>query len=114
MGIPTRLAPRSRPRLETLEDRCLLTYSLQTFDVPTPGVHPNYLTPGSDGAVWFVEDLTDNQARSLGRITPGGQITEIAIPSQLWSAGYTQFGPDGNIWLAGRGGFIGEMTPEGD
>ena len=50
---------RARPRLEGLEDRCLL--SITEFPVPTANSEPYGITAGPDGNLWFTET---GQARS--------------------------------------------------
>jgi streptogramin lyase len=97
--------PPSRPWLEALEDRCLLSYPINEFLMPTPNSAPNQIHAGPDGNVWFME----NSRGTLGRITPAGQITEVPLPVP---AGYFVFGPDGNIWL-GLQTDIAEITPQG-
>ena len=40
-----------RPRLDALEDRCLL--SITEFPTPTSNALPNWITAGPDGNLWF-------------------------------------------------------------
>src|SRR5262245_50737071 len=52
---PTRPRPAFRPRVEGLEDRCLLSYAINEFPLPTPNSGPNVIVAGPDGNVWFME-----------------------------------------------------------
>src|SRR5262249_3541779 len=69
---PPRCRPRpARMRLspEPLEDRCLP--SVTHFLIPTPNTEPMRIARGPAGNLWFAE------LHSIGRITPGGQVTEF-------------------------------------
>src|SRR5262249_37919440 len=108
--IPARRTPRRpsfRPRVEGLEDRCLLSYTINEFALPTPDSQPNTIVAGPDGNVWFMEINRD----TLGRITPAGQVTEVPLPVPAGNANFV-FGPDGNIWL-GLQTDIAEITQQG-
>jgi streptogramin lyase len=110
-----------RPRLEVLEDRCLLSYTINEFPVPTPNAGPDSVTAGPDGNLWFSEINTP----MIAKITPQGSVSEIALPiSSGQNAGQIVFGPNGNLWFpistlnASNGtpsgtGEILEMTPTG-
>lgn len=41
-----------------------------------PDTLPDGITAGPDGNVWFIE----NNVSKIGRITPEGQVTEVALP----------------------------------
>ena len=84
-----------------------------TFPVPTDGVNPWAVALGSDGNVWFTENVIDGK---VGRITPAGAITEFStgrrgsIPFGITS------GPDGNLWFTEQTdgqGRVGVMTTAG-
>ena len=107
-------APRSRPRpargqlsLELLDDRCLPSVTL--FPIPSPNTEPEGITRGPDGNLYFAE------IHAIGRITPGGQITEFrqglapdSEPVEITA------GPDGNVWFTeGVTDRIGRITPAG-
>src|ERR1700738_2025421 len=49
---------------------------IHTYPLPNPKSKPNYMAPGSDKNAWFTEG-----AARIGKITPGGVVTEYAIPS---------------------------------
>jgi streptogramin lyase len=53
--------------------------TLKQFKVPTANSQPRAITNGSDGNRWFTEgtEFTSAPAK-IGRITPGGSITEFA------------------------------------
>ncbi len=50
------------------------------------------IVAGPDGNLWFSETC------GIGRITPGGAITEFPLASCTWPLGIT-VGPDGNVWV---------------
>jgi virginiamycin B lyase len=62
------------------------------------------MTRGADGNVWFTEDRS-----KIGRITPGGAVTEYPIQH---AASALTLGPDGNVWFYGSGR-AGRVTPAG-
>lgn len=52
------------------------------------------------GNIWFGEADTG----AIGRVTPGGVVTEYGIPGSGTTAVYVTGGPDGNLWFT-DGGF---------
>ena len=88
---------RALPRLEGLEDRCLLSPTITEFPVPAANAGPSGITAGPDGNLWFTEFRT---ADKIGMINPTTHaITEFRHPHrQLRSRGITA-GPDGNLWF---------------
>jgi streptogramin lyase len=53
---------------------------LKQFKVPTARSEPRAITNGSDGNVWFTEGTSfTNAPPKIGRVTPGGAITEFGI-----------------------------------
>src|SRR5260370_29293335 len=70
---------RARPRLEGLEDRCLLSTTITEFPVPNSNAAPLFITAGPDGNLWF----TENGVGNIGEINPATHaITEFPIPSR--------------------------------
>src|SRR5260370_3323801 len=98
------------PRLEWLEQRCLL--SINEFATPTPNSFLEVITAGPDGNVWF----TEHSANKIGQITPGGSITEFPILPVTSNAGPTGIttGPDGNLWFTeSNTSKVGRIMPDG-
>jgi len=58
------------------------------------------IAAGADGNVWFA----DAGHRAVGRITPAGAITEVALPPTVGDPYAIAAGPDGNIWMTTSGG----------
>jgi streptogramin lyase len=81
------------------------------FSLP-PGAGPADVATGSDGNVWFV----DNMLLKVGVITPNGQVMEFPPPSaplltnSLWSI---VAGPDGSLWFPESSNHIGRITTSG-
>ena len=77
---------------------------VSTFAIPSKPVSLYGITAGPDGAVWF----TDSNDK-IGRVSPGGVVTEFAGPP---GANYPESpsaittGPDGALWFV-SGGAIG-------
>jgi streptogramin lyase len=117
-GRPRRQSARYRPEVTALEGRWLPS-TITEFPLPpvnNPGGFTPGITSGPDGNLWF----TDPAARSVGRITPAGQVTEFAPPSPdngpSRGAGFAiTTGPDGNVWFAAEAffGAISRVTPDG-
>jgi streptogramin lyase len=93
-----------------------------TVDEFTSGITGGSLqsiTPGPDGNLWFAEF---NPPAIIGRITPDGTITEMAVfgVTPNFTNGNVQdiaAGPDGNLWFtkpfnSGQG-VVGRITPAG-
>jgi streptogramin lyase len=98
----------SRPWLEALEERYLLTIS--EFPTPTSLSVPAFLTPGPDGNVWF----TELNANKIAQVTPDGVLTEFPIRAANFGPLGITTGPDGNLWftefIANK---IGRILPDG-
>jgi len=85
----------ARPRLEGLEDRCLLSPTITEFNVPTD-LGLTSITAGPDGNLWF----SDQGTNSIGTINPATHaITEFPIPTANSTPQGITAGPDGNIWF---------------
>ena len=108
---PHRASVRRIPRLEGLEDRCLL--AVTEFPIPTSGgdIYDNLesITAGPDGNLWF----TESDANKIGRITTAGVVTQFPLPAGNTPTSITT-GPDGNLWFTEAGyGKIGRITTTG-
>ncbi len=87
---------RARPRLEGLEDRCVLSPAITEFPVPTTGAEPYDITAGPDGNLWFT-DIGDDE---IGMINPATDaIAEFPVPTANASPRGIATGPDGNLWF---------------
>src|SRR6516165_1086042 len=100
--------PQAKMSLESLEDRCLLSFT--EFPVPTPASGLTVLTSGPDGNLWF-DEFSANQ---IGKISTDGTVTEYAIPTPNSEPAGLAAGPDGNLWFPEfNGNKIGRITPDG-
>jgi streptogramin lyase len=78
----------------------------------TPGSSPRDIALGPDGNAWFTEAAAPGR---IGRITPGGQVTEFAagLTPNSQPTGITA-GPDGAMWFTERtGARIGRIAADG-
>ena len=83
--------------------------AITEFPIPS-GNSPFDLTAGPDGNLWF----TESQGNRVGRVTPGGVITEFTIPTANSFPGGITAGPDGNLWVCANGSNrILRVTPAG-
>jgi len=72
--------------------------TITEYPVPTPASMPVDITAGPDGNLWFTEFSAG--IRTIGRITPGGVITEFPLPSNRANGPFgIAAGPDGNLWF---------------
>jgi virginiamycin B lyase len=86
------------------------------FPIPTHSSGPWGIAAGSDGALWFTE-----QVGKIGRITTGGIITEFTLPPDpSLGTGVLPLptgiaaGPDGALWFTLQGANkIGRITTAG-
>jgi hypothetical protein len=87
---------RARPRLEGLEDRCLLSATITELATPTAGANPAGITAGPDGNLWF----TELSANRIGMINPATHaIAEFPVPTASAGLNWITTGPDGNLWF---------------
>jgi streptogramin lyase len=93
-------------------DGTFTRYSLLTTPyVPIPPTGAifagaNTITTGADGNLYFMEYY----ANRIARLTPAGNLTEIALPTAASDSYGLTAGPDGNIWFGERGtGKIGRL-----
>ncbi len=78
------------------------------YPMPMNGEIADNMVLGPDGDIWF----SDMGTTSIGKIAPGGMITEYplamgAIPTNI------TVGPDGNLWFSDNSGAIGRITTSG-
>lgn len=73
---------------------------LKQFKVPTANSDPRAITNGSDGNRWFTEgnEFTNSPAK-IGRITPGGTITEFDADCNFCILTDIDQGPGGVLFL---------------
>ena len=68
------------------------------------------IVTGPDGNLWF----TESGAGKIGRMTPGGELTEFPLPAAGSRPTAIAAGPDGNLWFTEEAGDrIGRITPAG-
>jgi streptogramin lyase len=77
-----------------------------------PGSAPFRIASGPDGNLWFTDQGT---TKAIGRITPDGAISEIALPSTSVPR-QIRVGADGNVWFTDTSAtapLIGRVNPDG-
>ena len=106
---------RARPRLEGLEDRCLL--SIIEYPTPTVGSSPYGIATGPDGNLWFTERAVSPtgsvEIGKIGMINPNDPthtINEFTFPAATDPVNITA-GSDGNLWFTEWNGKIGKINP---
>lgn len=99
--------------------------SLTEYELPTPDGYDSGagdIAVGPDGNLWFTWTSGPPGglgnlpwARSIGRITPSGTITEFPISTTNgWPGGGITAGPDGALWFTtGAANTIGRITTTG-
>ena len=81
-----------------------LAPKITEFSTPTALSGPAFMTPGSDGAIWFTEYTAGNIARIPTNATSGTQITEFVIPTAVSRPFDLTSGPDGQVWFVEQNG----------
>src|SRR6266699_2506556 len=82
--------------------------------VPTAQSRPLGITAGPGGNLWFTENGSINGAGKIGRISPGGTITEFPVTKTNGGPNGITAGPDGNLWFTEYyGDKIGRISPSG-
>src|SRR5216683_2704202 len=86
-----------------------LKVTIREWDVPTKGAHPHDPAVGTDGALWFTEQLQNK----LGRVDPKtGVFQEYALKIEDSGPHGLVADSNGNIWFTGNGkGYIGKLDP---
>jgi len=72
------------------------------------------IAAGPDGNVWFAERALDGLSTLIGRVTPGGVITEYKATPVVGLIRAMSPGADGNVWFVkdGQGGpAVGKIDP---
>jgi virginiamycin B lyase len=105
-GLLLAIAPRrALPGANVSE----LKVNIQEWAVPTKGAHPHDPAVGTDGALWFTEQMQNK----IGRLDPSsGSFKEY--PLKLSDSGPHGLVADaeGNIWFTGNfKGYIGKLDP---
>jgi virginiamycin B lyase len=90
-----------------------------TFFTIAPASHARAMTAGPDGNLWFVATKSSSVVdETIGRLTPGGEVTEFPLPARSYEANVGPdivAGPDGNLWFVEYGGKrLGRISPAGD
>ena len=76
------------------------TPAISEYTLPVARSAPNLITSGPDGNLWFTQEFNDQ----IGKITPGGTITEYPVPTIGENyAFYMTAGPDGKVWFSSGG-----------
>ena len=82
--------------------------AVRTFAIPSKPDNLYGITAGPDGAVWFTESND-----RIGRVSPGGVVTEFAgPPGAVYPEGPSAItmGPDGALWFVSGGAVSGDGT----
>src|SRR5262249_9513449 len=99
-----------RPRLEGLEQRCLLT--INEFPVAA-GSAPIGIATGPDGNLYYTEQTASTNAIGV-MDTSGNVLAEFPIPTPNSHSQMIIAGPDGNMWFAEiNGGNLASISTDG-
>ena len=80
--------------------------AITEFSLNTPASTPSGIAAGPDGNVWVAESSSSR----IARVTPGGTVTEFALPAGREPLGITSAG--GLVWFTERlGNRIGRLNP---
>ena len=83
--------------------------AVSEFALPNSESRPMAIVEAQDGHAWFTEYFGDR----IGRIAPGGALTEFPLPAGSRPAGITG-DRDGNVWFTEQGsGKIGRIDSSG-
>lgn len=78
-----------------------IVQTINEYPVPTADGVPVFITPGPDGALWF---LTAGNANDIERITIGGTVTVMGgVGTSYGGFGEITSGPDGALWFTDPG-----------
>jgi streptogramin lyase len=81
------------------------------YAVPSSDAGPYDIAAGPDGNMWFTEGNSNEDAPdNIGRVTPGGDVTEFPLSTCVCFPFGITTGPDGNIWPSEELGATPEMN----
>jgi virginiamycin B lyase len=106
LGLGVALAsPGAPPAAEVTE----LKVTIREWDVPTKGAHPHDPAVGTDGALWFTEQMQNK----IGSVDPKtGAFKEYALKIEDSGPHGLIADSNGNIWFTGNAkGYIGKLDP---
>src|SRR5262249_38307002 len=85
------------------------------------GAQPTAIATGADGNIYFTETGASNNGFGtlhIGRLTPGGKITELSLPGNIFELGGITAGPDRNVYFTATHAppprhAVGRIAPSG-
>ncbi len=86
---------------------------LKQHKVPTANSQPRSITNGSDGNLWFTLG-TENVPSEIGRITPGGDITEFGPACATCIVTDIIQGPNNVLYYTSNDPILGRITTSGE
>jgi virginiamycin B lyase len=100
-------------------------FKFTQYKVPTANSEPRYVTPGSDGNLWFTEgadfftpnadpDTGGTFHNQIGRITPTGEITEFRVEGCQCFLNDIVQGPGGVLYYTTNNQGLGRITTDGE
>ena len=93
-GGPTATVAASGTGISTVSTAFTPTPTFYQFSIPVAANRPQWIAAGSDGNMWFTEDVG-----MVARITPAGVVTEFTIPTPLAHPQMIIGASDGNLWF---------------
>lgn len=86
-----------------------LKVTIREWNVPTKGAHPHDPAVGTDGALWFTEQMKNK----IGRLDPkSGAFKEYSLNLEDSGPHGLVSDREGNIWFTGNfKGYIGKLDP---
>jgi virginiamycin B lyase len=100
-------------------------FKFTQYKVPTDNSEPRHITVGSDGNLWFTEgnefftsnpdpDTGGTFHNQIGRITPGGEITEFRVDGCQCFLNDIVQGPDDVLYFTTNNQGLGRITTSGE
>ncbi|MDP9104489.1 MAG: hypothetical protein M3N49_01025 [Candidatus Eremiobacteraeota bacterium] len=93
-GGPTSTVVASGTGISTVSAAFTPTPTFYQSSIPVPSNRPQWIAKGSDGNMWFTEDVG-----MVARVTPAGVVTEFTIPTPLAHPQMIVGASDGNLWF---------------